>query len=180
MSSKSSSTSSQSRKHDVFLTFRGLDTRKSFVDHLYKALAPQQVYRDNLELGDESISCSLFNAIKESKIAITIFSENYADSRWCLHELAYIMKCKVERGLIVIPVFYHVDPSEVLRPNGRYEAALFRHESENMEKVESWRKALVDVAKIPAFIITRYYTWSKFPNLMHNVFLICDLTMNAI
>ncbi|KAJ9543665.1 hypothetical protein OSB04_023372 [Centaurea solstitialis] len=149
MASSSSSTF-QSSNYDVFLSFRGTDTRKNFVDHLYSALKQQGIhtYKDDETLHKgETITPSLLKAIKESQIAVIVFSENYADSSWCLDELAYIMKCKRKSGLIVLPVFYHIDPSQVRRQKRKYGEALAKHESDG-EKVKSWRKALEDVGNL--------------------------------
>ncbi|KAJ0896097.1 putative TIR domain-containing protein [Helianthus annuus] len=91
--SSSSSSSSQSIpawNHDVFLSFRGEDVRKNFVDHLYKDLVQQgiQTYKDDetLPRGD-IIGPALLKAIQESRIAVVVFSQNYADSSWCLTSL---------------------------------------------------------------------------------------------
>ena len=47
---------------------------------------------DELRVGEE-IGPTLLKAIKESKISITIFFRDYASSKWCLGELAQIVKC---------------------------------------------------------------------------------------
>ncbi|CAH1417309.1 unnamed protein product [Lactuca virosa] len=112
----SSSSSSQTWSHDVFLSFKGEDTHKTFVDHLYSVLVLQGIgtYKDveTLPCG-ELINTSLMKAIEESHIADIIFSINYADSSWCLDEVAHIMKCKDTNGLIVMPIFYDMDQSTV-------------------------------------------------------------------
>ncbi|KAJ9554592.1 hypothetical protein OSB04_018637 [Centaurea solstitialis] len=144
------SSSSQPRKHDVFLSFRGIDTRNTFVDHLYSALKQQGIYtyKDDKTLPrGETIGPSLLKAIEESQVAVVVFSENYANSSWCLQELAHIMKCRDERDLIVMPIFYHVDPSEIRKQKGKYGAALAKHVSEK-KNVESWRKALADAGNL--------------------------------
>ncbi|KAL4580881.1 hypothetical protein LXL04_017087 [Taraxacum kok-saghyz] len=153
MASSSSSSalpvSSHSWKYDVFLSFRGEDTRKTFVDHLYSALLQQGIrtYKDDETLPrGESISPSLEKAIEESEIALVIFSENYADSSWCLGELAYIMKCNDTRGTTVMPIFYGVEPSTVRKQKYKYGEAFSKHELENKDRVESWRQALVDAS----------------------------------
>ncbi|CAH1430105.1 unnamed protein product [Lactuca virosa] len=141
--------SSQSWNHDVFLSFRGEDTRRTFVDHLYSALVLQGIdtYKDDETLCQgESIRPSLVKAIEESQIVVIVFSENYVDSPGCLDELAHIMKCKDMRGQIVMPIFYDVDSSEVRKQKRKYGEAFAKHELEN--KVESWRKAIVDASNL--------------------------------
>ncbi|KAF5808017.1 putative TIR domain, P-loop containing nucleoside triphosphate hydrolase [Helianthus annuus] len=141
----------QSCKYDVFLSFRGEDTRKTFVDHLYSTLKQHliRVYKDNETLPrGESIDQALFEAIEESRIAVIIFSKNYANSSWCLEELAHIMKCKDERELIVIPIFYDVEPTEVRNCKRKFGEAFAKQEAKNVDKAEIWRKALVDVSNI--------------------------------
>ena len=113
----SSSTSSTSRrKYDVFLSFRGEDTRYKFTAHLYTALVKRGIVTfiddENLERG-KIISPELLQAIEDSRFAIVILSENYAYSSWCLDELAKIIECEKELGMIVLPVFHYVDPSDV-------------------------------------------------------------------
>jgi hypothetical protein len=84
------------RKYDVFLSFRGEDTRASFISHLSASLqnAGIIVFKDDNSLQrGHRISKSLQEAIEDSQISVVIFSKNYADSRWCLQELMQIMKC---------------------------------------------------------------------------------------
>ncbi|KAI3696363.1 hypothetical protein L1987_79377 [Smallanthus sonchifolius] len=147
----SSPSSSQSWIYHVFLSFRGEDTRKTYVDHLYEALVQKGIhtYKDDEALPrGETIGPALFKAIDESRIAVIIFSENYANSSWCLDEVEYIMRGKNERGQIVLPIFYHVDPSDVRKQKGKYKEAFAKHELENNQKVDSWRKALMDAGNL--------------------------------
>ncbi|CAH1431615.1 unnamed protein product [Lactuca virosa] len=152
--------SSQSWKYDVFLSFRGEDTRKTFVDHLYSALQQQGIYtyKDNETLPrGELIGPSLVKAIEESQVAVIIFSENYADSSWCLDELVHIMECKDQRCQIVIPIFYGMKPSELRKQKRKYREAFLKHELEHKTKVESWRKALLDASNISGWdIVNRH------------------------
>ncbi|PRQ25799.1 putative TIR domain, winged helix-turn-helix DNA-binding domain-containing protein [Rosa chinensis] len=143
-------------KHDVFLSFRGEDTRDGFTSHLHAALLRSKIetYIDNrLERGDE-IGPALVKAIEESELSVIIFSENYASSTWCLDELVHILECKKKYGFSVIPVFYHVDPSHVRRQEESYAAAFAQLEQRFEDKVEMvrrWRDALTTAANLSGF-----------------------------
>ncbi|KAJ9556171.1 hypothetical protein OSB04_010785 [Centaurea solstitialis] len=153
-SSSFHSTPLTSWKYDVFLSFRGTDTRNTIVDHLYSALVQQGIdtFKDDQELPrGETIRPSLLNAIEGSQIAVVVFSENYADSSWCLQELEHIMKCKDERRQIVIPIFYRIDPSEVRKQEKKYGEAFAQYEAEKKD-VESWRKALSDAGNLSGLV----------------------------
>ncbi|KAJ0896092.1 putative TIR domain, P-loop containing nucleoside triphosphate hydrolase [Helianthus annuus] len=147
---------SQSWSYDVFLSFRGEDTRKGFVGHLYTALQHKGIYTykddETLPRG-ESIGPALLKAIEDSRIAVVVFSKNYADSSWCLDELAHIIECVDKRGQILMPIFYQVDPSDVRKLKRKYEEAFSKHERENKENVETWRKALEKAGNISGWTI---------------------------
>ena len=103
-------------KYDVFLSFRGDDTRNNFTDHLYAALQRNGIltFKDEEKLKrGKPISSELLKAINESRFAIVILSRNYASSTWCLDELVEIIQCMKQNEMIVIPVFYDVNPSDV-------------------------------------------------------------------
>ncbi|TQD95074.1 hypothetical protein C1H46_019342 [Malus baccata] len=143
-------------KYDVFLSFRGVDTRDTFTSHLYSALVRKKIetYIDyKLESGDK-IAPNLLEAIEKSKLSVVIFSKNYASSTWCLEELAHILECKDRYGQIVVPIFYGVDPSHVRKQQGSYGDAFAQLEQrfkDSMDKVLKWRAALTDAADISGF-----------------------------
>ncbi|CAH1435640.1 unnamed protein product [Lactuca virosa] len=147
MVSPSSSSTQKSYIYDVFMSFRGEDTRKSFVDHLYVALERQGIrtFKDDerLEKG-KRINDELLKSIEESRFYIIVFSKNYAFSSWCLDELVKIMECQTVTDQIAYPVFYDVDPSEVRKQLGPVGDAFARHN--NKEEVRTWREALKDAA----------------------------------
>lgn len=161
-SSSSSSPSSTEEKYDVFLSFRGVDTRDNFTSHLYAALCRKKIetYIDNrLERGDE-ISPALLKAIEESKLSVIIFSQNYASSSWCLDELVHILKCRETKGHFAVPVFYNVDPSNVRKQKGSYEVAFAELENrfkDRIDKVQEWRDALQTAANLSGWdsLVTR-------------------------
>ncbi|XP_071713752.1 TMV resistance protein N-like isoform X2 [Rutidosis leptorrhynchoides] len=144
--------------YDVFLSFRGEDTRNNFVDHLFAALERAGIYtfKDDEKLRrGKSISPEFMKAIQESMVALVVFSKNYAKSSWCLEELAKIVECK---HLKVLPVFYNVDPSDVRSQKGSIFEAFKQHElkfADDMYKVKRWRKALETVAGISGWDVAK-------------------------
>lgn len=96
----SSSSTRLSKSYDVFMSFRGEDTRMGFTSHLYDALIRNDIttYKDDktLEIGNP-IAYELLEAIEASRIAIVVLSSKYATSKWCLEEIENIVKC-MEQG----------------------------------------------------------------------------------
>ncbi|ONI28800.1 hypothetical protein PRUPE_1G162200 [Prunus persica] len=166
--SSSSASFTNSWKNQVFLSFRGVDTRHNFTDHLYSALCQRGIntFRDDDELRrGEEISTSLLTAIEESKISVVVFSKNYASSKWCLDELVKILDCKESNQQQVIPVFYKVNPSDVRNQGGSFGDALANMEckyKENMKKVKKWRAALAQLAVLSGLTLDEHQSESKF------------------
>lgn len=149
-------------KYDVFLSFRGEDTRKNFVSHLYNALEQRGIHAfkddDRLETG-KSISYELLKAIEESRFAVVIFSKSYASSKWCSEELAHIIKCQSELEQTVIPIFYDVSPSDVRHQNPPFAESFSQHEEkykDDMEKVQRWRDAFAEAGKLSGHDLKNY------------------------
>ena len=130
-------------KYDVFLSFRGEDTRKNFVDHLYHALQQKNIhtYKDDERIvKGKRISDELIRSIEESKFYIIVLSKNYASSWWCLDELVKIMECQKMADHTAYPVFYDVEPSQVRKQTDSVGEAFAKHKKE--EEAEKWREAL--------------------------------------
>ncbi|RXH87843.1 hypothetical protein DVH24_034743 [Malus domestica] len=143
--------------YDVFLSFRGEDTRVNFADHLYTALdnASFRTFRDenDLERG-ESIKPELEKAIQQSLSSVVVFSKNYASSKWCLNELVMILKLKKTSDHVVLPVFYDVDPSHVRNQTGSLAKAFARHQkTQSCDTVKEWREALTEVAGLAGMVL---------------------------
>ncbi|MED6133274.1 hypothetical protein PIB30_026858 [Stylosanthes scabra] len=141
-------------KYEVFISFRGTDTRKDFTNNLYQALLRKGIHTffddEELRKGEE-ITPALLEAIEGSRIAIVVFSKNYASSSFCLLELAKIMECIKGNGRWIFPVFYDVEPSDMRRQKGTYEDAFTKHEErfkDDKEKVLTWREALKQAADL--------------------------------
>ncbi|PRQ43902.1 putative toll-like receptor, P-loop containing nucleoside triphosphate hydrolase [Rosa chinensis] len=150
-SSSSAESPAPTWKHDVFLSFRGEDTRKSITFSLYNRLQKRRIktFMDDpdLQRGDV-ISSALPTAIKESRFAIVVLSQNYASSTWCLEELRHICECMKGDNNRILPLFYNVDPTDVRRQKSSFGDALTKHENSRRhgEKVQQWRDALTKVA----------------------------------
>ncbi|XP_048429871.1 disease resistance protein RPV1-like [Pyrus x bretschneideri] len=142
-------------KYDVFISFRGEDTRLTFTSHLYDALLRKKIetYMDyRLERGDE-IGPALREAIEKSRLSVIIFSENYASSTWCLNELVHILECKRKYGQMVVSIFYDTSPSDVRKQKRSYADAFAQHENreDTRDKVNVWKAALVEATGLSGF-----------------------------
>ncbi|XP_043691658.1 disease resistance protein L6-like [Telopea speciosissima] len=156
-SSSASSSSGSSSNFDVFLNFRGEDTRKNFTGFLHKALKNSGINdfidSENLWVG-EAIGPALLSAIEGSKISIPIFSKGYATSKWCLLELSHILQCHTSNAQMVLPIFLDVEPSHVRNQTGSFEGPFQEHEK-NFEPhtVESWREALRKIGDLKGWVL---------------------------
>ena len=121
-------------ENEVFISFHAEDTRTRFTSHLFAALERKRIraYRG------EFIQAELMKAIETSRIAVVVFSKNYATSNWCLDELVKIMKCRRVLNQTVLPIFYDVFPPDVT------EAILNGPE----DKVNIWDATLKAVANL--------------------------------
>ncbi|EXB96017.1 TMV resistance protein N [Morus notabilis] len=148
-------------KYDVFISFRGVDTRFNFISHLHSALSRKKIKafidENDLKTGDE-ISPTLLKAIKESKLCLIILSEDYASSRWCLEELANILQCKkTDEQSEVLPVFHNVEPSDVRKQQGSYAVAFAKlKERFEDEKLLAWRDALRKIADLSGWTLKSF------------------------
>jgi hypothetical protein len=116
--------------YDVFVSFYGKDTRLSFTDHFFAALYRSGIltFRDDRELErGKAIWTELQKAIETSRIAVIVFSRNYAASSWCLDELEKIMECNRSFQQIVLPIYYNVDPSELRAQKGNLAEVFANH-----------------------------------------------------
>ncbi|PKI39293.1 hypothetical protein CRG98_040349 [Punica granatum] len=128
-------------EYEVFLSFRGPDTRESFADCLYNSL---------------------------SKISIPIFSKRYASSKWCLRELSLIAERYRENKQIVMPIFFDVTPDQVKNQTGNYDAALRQHAGKYPQCVGEWRSALSELGRLKGWPLkdTANGHWGQFIKLV--------------
>ncbi|XP_058190542.1 disease resistance protein RPV1-like isoform X3 [Rhododendron vialii] len=147
-SSASSSKPELKGRYDIFLSFRGSDTRKKFTDHLNHALVCEgfQTFRDDDEIErGEVIESESLEAIRNSRMSVIVLSENYANSTSCLFELQMILELCKKSDHFLLPVFYEVEP-EVLK--GQSENLVFENKEATVERVKGWSQALKEVARM--------------------------------
>ncbi|XP_024182030.1 disease resistance protein RUN1 isoform X1 [Rosa chinensis] len=146
-----SSTDQNHYTYQVFLSFRGEDTRFNFTDHLHTALEDRGIKTfidDELRRGEE-ISAALVRAIEESRVSIIVFSQNYASSRWCLNELVKILECRKSKGQEVILVFYKVDPADVRHQRGAFgDTFATLDQCKYKDSMDKWKAALKEAADL--------------------------------
>ncbi|MED6195723.1 hypothetical protein PIB30_040659 [Stylosanthes scabra] len=110
----------------------------------------------------------LREAIENSNVALVIFTKGYASSKWCLEELVKILEWRRREGMVVIPLFYNVDPCDVRNQSGTYGEAFAKHErcflldgkgkkekEDGEKKLCQWKAALTEAANISGWY-TRY------------------------
>ncbi|KAL3741011.1 hypothetical protein ACJRO7_022172 [Eucalyptus globulus] len=155
--SNPSSSTSPRLDYQVFLSFRGPDTRRNFADFLYTSLTYVgiRVFKDDkeLEVGKE-INPQLIQAIELSKISIPIISKEYAFSKSCLIELDQMVKCMDNKNpIIIIPVFYYVEPKDVSNCTGPIEMALNEHKKRGRDDsfLNPWKSALQRIGDLAGY-----------------------------
>ncbi|GJT80582.1 disease resistance TIR-NBS-LRR class family protein [Tanacetum coccineum] len=133
-------------RYDVFISFRGEDTRNTFVGHLYEALKQKgiETFKDDERMKQgKTIDNQLNQAIKDSRLFIIVFSKNYASSSWCLDELVEIMDCGEHTAY---PVFFDVEPTEIRKQSGAVKEAFAEHEKK--EAAGKWREAMKEASNL--------------------------------
>ncbi|CAA7033159.1 unnamed protein product [Microthlaspi erraticum] len=167
--SSTSSSASQTWVYEVFPSFSGEDVRVAFLSHFLKELDKKLIiaFKDNEIKRSRSLDPELKQAIKDSRIAVVVFSKNYASSSCCLNELLEIMKCKEEFGQMVIPVFYGLDPSHVRKQTGDFGNIFEKtcHNKTEDEKIQ-WRGALTNVANILGY---HSVTWGNEAKMIEEI-----------
>ncbi|CAN1305477.1 Disease resistance protein L6 [Linum perenne] len=146
--------------YEVFLSFRGPDTRNNITDFLYNYLERSKIrtFRDDDELRKgEKIGSALIQAINQSKIYIVVFSPNYASSKWCLQELAKMVECcKEDKGHVILPIFFYVDPRDVRHQTGPYQKAFEQYKKQRYPDVtiQEWKESLKEVGQMKGWHVT--------------------------
>ncbi|CAN6917328.1 unnamed protein product [Brassica oleracea] len=124
--------------------YRGDQLRYGFVSHLIDAFERYGImfFIDKDEQRGKDLT-NLFVRMKESKIALVIFSSRYAESSWCMDELVNIKK-RAEKGkLEVIPIFYKVRAKDVRAQTGKFGDKFWAlAKVSSGDQIKKWKDAL--------------------------------------
>ena len=90
---------------------------------------------------------SIEDGIKNTPIAVVVFSERYAESEWCLRELHVMLEahsCKI------LPIFYNVTPWDLRNPErGQFEDGFEKLKKKfNSNIIEQWQADLEVASKL--------------------------------
>ncbi|KAL3740146.1 hypothetical protein ACJRO7_021430 [Eucalyptus globulus] len=156
ISSSSPSSDFAGNNYEVFLSFRGPDTRKGFTDFLYKSLKDVgiHVFRDDDELPvGEEITPALIEAIKQSEVLIPIISGDYASSKSCLMELVQMLECKQTMSREIIPIFYDISPPDFEDQGHPFEESFSKHKRNGIDNktIKDWKLALEEIGTLKGF-----------------------------
>ncbi|KAL4293198.1 hypothetical protein HN51_043672 [Arachis hypogaea] len=93
------------------------------------------------------------DAIRDSRLAIVVFSETYPTSTWCLDEMSAIADRRRQKKQIVYPVFYDVTSSDVGRQAGPYKKHFNAEQMSRFpeKRVKRWRKDMKYLSKLYGF-----------------------------
>ncbi|KAI4371710.1 hypothetical protein MLD38_010031 [Melastoma candidum] len=98
--------------HDVFLSHRRIDTRRTVAALLHDRLTRLGLtaFLDSKSMipGDRLLE-RIDAGILDCRVGVAIFSPRYCDSYYCLHELALMMEARKK----VIPIFCNVKPAQL-------------------------------------------------------------------
>eukprot|EP01018_Ginkgo_biloba_P008698 Gb_07631 [translate_table: standard] len=140
---------------DVFINHRGVVVKDNLASHIYDLLQFHGVRafldREELRPG-EDFPDAIMEAIRSSSVHIAIFSPHYAESDWCLRELALMLKIP---NSTIIPVFYNVTPAEVQWENSAFVEPFGKHyRRHSREMVDEWKAALKEVSYISSLSLS--------------------------
>jgi hypothetical protein len=118
----------------VFINHRGPDAKLTHASLIYHSLrhCGLRVFLDakELRMGGSTLydAIRLSGAISSASVHIVIFSKNYAESRWCLDELCWILRSVQERTATIVPMFCDVEPKNLRDiTRGPYAEAFDKH-----------------------------------------------------
>jgi hypothetical protein len=91
---------------------------------------------------------SIEDAIKNTPIAVVVFSKRYAESEWCLKELHVMLEANSRKK--ILPIFYNVTPWDLRNPErGQFKDGFEKLKMKfNSNLVEQWQANLEVASKL--------------------------------
>ncbi|XP_039169696.1 disease resistance protein RUN1 [Eucalyptus grandis] len=135
-------------RYQVFLSFRGPETRENLAQYLYDQLRRfgVEAFLDREEIRDgDCISRKIEEAIERSDVCVPIFSQDFASSAACLMEVAHMVKS----GKKILPIFFFVKPCDVRYRRGTYRESFKIHRAKKYHSeliIREWEYALEKIA----------------------------------
>ncbi|GKC55832.1 TMV resistance protein N-like protein, partial [Tanacetum coccineum] len=131
------------RSFDVYLSFRMLHN-EYFGVNLVDALV------------SAGLGISPFFSLPtlEVKASIIILSGTYASTSLCLDELPLILEQRRKSNLFVLPVFYNLEPSDIINDVRGFLLQKINVSEESKEKVDQWHAALTEIANLTGVIFS--------------------------
>lgn len=86
------------------------------------------------------------DVIDGATASVVVFSKNYLSSASCLDKLVRVLHCRRKTGLLVVPVFYGISPSDVVV-----------QEHGSADRIREWSSALHELRELPSHQ-SRYVT----------------------
>lgn len=164
MDLETASASAPGWQYDVLLNFVGMDYH-GFIALLQEELQTAgnlKILRCNESFKTGSFIpttgiCPSPQLIKRSRFAIVVLSRAYASSEFCLKLLTQIFLSMEDKNRI-LPIYYDVDPADVLYQTGSYAHAFTEHEQFAIYKssLPTWRHSLEMVANLPGWNLQDY------------------------
>ncbi|KAJ4943986.1 hypothetical protein NE237_016310 [Protea cynaroides] len=146
-----SSIHSNDGRGKVLISYRRKDTGNSFTSFLHRALEREGIHVI-MNLSSREKLPNFSQTIRSSKILITVISKGYAESEWCLEELADMVECFESEGQKILPIFFNVSPKDVKKQTGIFEASFEKHSKRNDEQtLNRWKDALSVVGGMSGF-----------------------------
>lgn len=80
------------------------------------------------------------DVIEQASTFVVVLSINFLSSASCLNKLVRVLEWRMKNGLLVVPLFYGVSPSDVVVP-----------EHESADRRREWSNALQELIELPGY-----------------------------
>ncbi|KAK4268323.1 hypothetical protein QN277_024998 [Acacia crassicarpa] len=129
-----------------------------------EGLSVQYVPTVNWILQNKQTTYTLSKALQKSRIAIIVFSKNYADSAYRLKELVQMLNCFNGEGRLIYLVIYDVDPSEAWaqlekKLKGKREWRLALAQAAGLSDYHHFLPKTMNIDKCIQAIVDRVTSW---------------------